>query len=735
MSVRLCHVASVCVCAFQAGLTPACRPRVTEEKYLYSKFESRGNSLLAVKTDACRGMQRIRRNPGFLHFRRWLANLFAALMLLIALFSLIRLGAPTRRIHSPVALLPSGLLTPYALTPGGGERYLLQTLLNFQQLGHETHLLMDKNAVCSRLSCVLQTADMLGIPVNAKRLTLIPTELRNLHERPVKPRFHIFFLLGNEKFPQFPGLGSMNIYMCQFPFDLERYEGPESWSMLATYDFVFFNSQYSYNWYNTVLLPYLPLFQAQHVVLPKMEVVYPPVPVEAEFKDGPERLHIAVLGRVFEGRQSTGHDIALELFERISPSVPAGTKLFLIGNVQPGHSEYAQRLRRRATEKNLNVEFLFSVSALEVKAALAQTKVFWHLTGVLIGELVDPASIEHFGISIVEAMSFGCIPIVTLRGGPMEIVQHGITGFHASGVMGFVDYTLQVFKFRFNEQRKMSLDCFERAKVFSEASFDQKLKFLLHRGMVTLPFRRFVLNHIANESTFSATLPSVSDWAAVIVEPGLAFAFEFCVKNVMRHLGSRWSLIVFHTFSNEPYVRTSLRSLSNVTFITLPAFTQISEYNEYLKSTAFWDAIPAQKALIFQTDSVMLKSNIDAFLHYDYVGAPWHTDNERWAEMLALGITEGVGNGGFSLRSVPLMRKIAKEAGSLSPYTEQEDVFYVSRALQRGYSVAGRRAAYAFCLEVPCTDIAHRPDPMALHAAWYYNSNDVVMPLLDRTLT
>ena len=57
-----------------------------------------------------------------------------------------------------------------------------------------------------------------------------------------------------------------------------------------------------------------------------------------------------------------------------------------------------------------------------------------------------------------------------------------------------------------------------------------------------------------------------------------------------------------------------------------------------LTSVWFYEQInaTANKILIFQTDSCLLKEGIDKFIDYDYIGAPWaHYNNE-------------VGNGGFS---------------------------------------------------------------------------------------
>ncbi|EQD28393.1 Glycosyl transferase, group 1 domain protein, partial [mine drainage metagenome] len=58
----------------------------------------------------------------------------------------------------------------------------------------------------------------------------------------------------------------------------------------------------------------------------------------------------------------------------------------------------------------------------------ADASLYWHLSGYGIDETKEAYRCEHFGITIVEAMSAGCIPLVVNRGGPPEIVQQGVTG-------------------------------------------------------------------------------------------------------------------------------------------------------------------------------------------------------------------------------------------------------------------------------------------------------------------
>jgi len=46
------------------------------------------------------------------------------------------------------------------------------------------------------------------------------------------------------------------------------------------------------------------------------------------------------------------------------------------------------------------------------------------------GAFVQPALFEAFGLTVIEAMACGLPTFATCYGGPLEIIQHGVTGFH-----------------------------------------------------------------------------------------------------------------------------------------------------------------------------------------------------------------------------------------------------------------------------------------------------------------
>ena len=149
-----------------------------------------------------------------------------------------------------------------------------------------------------------------------------------------------------------------------------------------------------------------------------------------KFQD--QELHIAMLGRFFLGRQNKGHRNGICAIKSLLVKIEVTIRLHLMGAVQPGHEGHLENLRKEA--EGFPITFHIGASSAEVATILKKSLLFWHMTGVdqPSNDTADPASLEHFGISIVEAMWYWCVPIVLNRGGPVEIVEHGKSGFRSS---------------------------------------------------------------------------------------------------------------------------------------------------------------------------------------------------------------------------------------------------------------------------------------------------------------
>ncbi len=163
---------------------------------------------------------------------------------------------------------------------------------------------------------------------------------------------------------------------------------------------------------------------------------------------------------------------------------------------------------------------------------------------------------------------------------------------------------------------------------------------------------------------------------SVIHEPCSTLAFT--LTNFAGNLGPDWPLLVVYTPGAEAAVlgdktvrylaRTRGLDAVPLSALNIPALDElvhVTKYSRLLAHPNFWQAMHAEKVLVFQVDSVLCSRSsftIDDFLAFDYIGAPWvHADHI-------------VGNGGLSLRSVDKMMLISKH---FNRSAHPEDVFFV----------------------------------------------------------
>ncbi len=235
--------------------------------------------------------------------------------------------------------------------------------------------------------------------------------------------------------------------------------------------------------------------------------------------------YISVFGRFFRGRQSKGHDIALKLFADLLRKLPGvNLGLQLIGFVQPNNASiaYVEELRINATSLGIidKVTFITNASPDKVGNALLRSTFLWHLTGVqwlkeakyfndyepaavshyivLYGVInrpnvidydLDPASLEHFGIAIVEAMFSGNIPIVGSLGGTTDIVSHNYNGLYAETIEDYVTLLEKLLKGPVTEIERLSENAIKSANAFSTEEFMANIKYEILYGLNSYQMR------------------------------------------------------------------------------------------------------------------------------------------------------------------------------------------------------------------------------------------------------
>ena len=139
---------------------------------------------------------------------------------------------------------------------------------------------------------------------------------------------------------------------------------------------------------------------------------------------GPKEPIILSVGRFFApGRgHAKKQDELVAAFSALQATGRAdGWELHLVGGCDEADAEYLETVRRAAV--GLPVVFHVDATGSELEALYARASIYWHAAGLGEDLDADPVRAEHFGISVVEAMSAGAVPIVYAEGGPVDVVR------------------------------------------------------------------------------------------------------------------------------------------------------------------------------------------------------------------------------------------------------------------------------------------------------------------------
>lgn len=208
-------------------------------------------------------------------------------------------------------------------------------------------------------------------------------------------------------------------------------------------------------------------------------VVYPPVTL-AEPPAGVRRVdRIIHVGRFFPRGQAAHYKGQLELldaFRRLPPTVREGWELVFVGGVHPGAEELVAELADRA--RGLPVRIVPDASRGQLWELLWGARIYWHATGVGVPERRAPEVQEHFGISTVEAMAAGVVPVVIDQGGQREVVRDGVDGFRWRTIEELCARTVALITDP-DLWRRMHTAAQQRARAFSWQRFRTRAVTLL----------------------------------------------------------------------------------------------------------------------------------------------------------------------------------------------------------------------------------------------------------------
>ncbi len=218
---------------------------------------------------------------------------------------------------------------------------------------------------------------------------------------------------------------------------------------------------------------YLPnsFFTAEHLknrwgtVETKMKVLYPPVkgvnsPVEKKISQ------ILLCSRICRPKKI---DLVLQALIE-SAFLKQNAKIVLAGSAIGEDEEFITEIKNDFP----NVEFHFDPTRSELERLYSESAIFVHAMGL---NETNPENFEHFGITTVEAMSAGCVPVVINKGGQKEIVTDG-AGFRWDSLEELVKRTEWLIK-NPDEAEKIRQASIERSRFFTGKIFEDRLKDIL----------------------------------------------------------------------------------------------------------------------------------------------------------------------------------------------------------------------------------------------------------------
>jgi len=197
----------------------------------------------------------------------------------------------------------------------------------------------------------------------------------------------------------------------------------------------------------------------------KSYVVYPPVSISPK-KIQKENI-ILTVGRFRVKDVVTKTDdykklpVMIETFKKLVNKGLSDWKFILAVSVQEKDKNAFNDLRESA--KGFPIEFLVNKSNEQLREEYSKAKIYWHASGFGEDLITHPEFAEHFGISTVEAMESGVVPVVINAGGQKEIVENGVNGFLWNTIEELESETLEL-----TENDKLLKELSENAKKISK---------------------------------------------------------------------------------------------------------------------------------------------------------------------------------------------------------------------------------------------------------------------------
>ncbi|MBI2600845.1 glycosyltransferase [Candidatus Daviesbacteria bacterium] len=349
------------------------------------------------------------------------------------------------------------IYSPYLDTFGGGERYVLTVAEVLSQdsqvdLLLDTHLadLINQDYITKaneRFRLDLAKVNLVKAPIG--KTSNFFTRLKFLKQYDV-----LFYLTDGSVFLS---TAKRNFVHIQSPFEGQPAKNLWGRIKLFGWERVIYNSEFT----RKNASKFWPI---------KDGVIYPPVDTTS-IKPLKKKKYVLSVGRFFGYLKEKKHEVMIQVFSDMYKSGKVdGWSLNLAGSATQADLTYVESLKKTAA--GLPVSFHLNLNYQDLIELYGESSIYWHAMGY---QESDPTKMEHFGISTVEAMAAGCVPVVINKGGQTEIVTDGENGFLWESLE---DLKSKTQKLIVDEKllKSLSENSLKKAQDFSKENFEQDIK-------------------------------------------------------------------------------------------------------------------------------------------------------------------------------------------------------------------------------------------------------------------
>lgn len=300
------------------------------------------------------------------------------------------------------------IYSPYLDSAGGGEKYML-TIAEALSEKDDVDVLLDQNLTEVGVEAIKKRIDQLH-NLDLKKVNFIsaPIGVGSTFFKRSQFLKKYDWLFYNSDGSIFFSSARNSILHLQIPFQNVAPKGPKGWVKLKTWKMAIFNSKFTEKY----ILKDWPI---------KGKVIYPPVDID-QLKPLKKEKIILNVGRFISLDKIKKQHVMVEAFKKLSKN-KKGWSLYLVGGARAGDMSYVEELKKQA--EGFDVHIIANADLDELTKLYGKATIYWHAMGY---QENDPAKSEHFGISTVESMAAGCVPVVINKGGQTEIVEDGVSG-------------------------------------------------------------------------------------------------------------------------------------------------------------------------------------------------------------------------------------------------------------------------------------------------------------------